>query len=168
MAVDARLPVVIHAREADDDVVAVLRDHPAASVVLHSFSSGPALRDAGLANGWFFSFSGMVTFKSWTQLDTVRAVPADRLLIETDAPYLAPVPLRGKRNEPAFVVEVARRVAEIRGVTFEAIAESTTGERDEAVLGRPDVTHLPPEKRACRRLLRPTRPRPSAPTRRAS
>jgi TatD DNase family protein len=68
----------------------------------------------------------MVTFKSWTQLDTVRAVPADRLLIETDAPYLAPVPLRGKRNEPAFVVEVARLVAEIRGVTIEAIAESTT------------------------------------------
>ena len=68
----------------------------------------PVLRDAGLAHGWFFSFSGMVTFKSWTQLDTVRAVPADRLLIETDAPYLAPVPLRGKRNEPAFVVEVAR------------------------------------------------------------
>jgi TatD DNase family protein len=126
MAVDAQLPVVIHAREADDDIVAVLGDHPAASVVLHSFSSGPVLRDAGLANGWFFSFSGMVTFKSWTQIDTVRAVPAERLLIETDAPYLAPVPLRGKRNEPAFVVEVARRVAEIRGVTIEAIAESTT------------------------------------------
>lgn len=127
MAVDARLPVVIHAREADDDVVAVLRDHPAASVILHSFSSGAALRDAGLANGWFFSFSGMVTFKSWTQADTVRAVPDDRLLIETDSPYLAPVPMRGKRNEPAFVIEVARRVAEIRGVTLEAIAESTTG-----------------------------------------
>lgn len=127
MAVDARLPVVIHAREADADVVAMLCDHPAASVVLHSFAGGTFLRHAGLANGWFFSFSGMVTFKSWTQLDTVRAVPADRLLIETDSPYLAPVPLRGKRNEPAFVLEVARRVAEIRGVTIEAIAECTTG-----------------------------------------
>lgn len=126
MAVDARLPVVIHAREADDDIVAVLREQPAATVVLHSFSSGAALRDAGLSDGWFFSFSGMVTFKSWAQLDTIRAVPANRLLIETDAPYLAPVPHRGKRNEPAFVVEVARRIAEVRGVAFETIAEITT------------------------------------------
>lgn len=126
MAVDAHLPVVIHAREADDDIVAVLCEQPAATVVLHSFSSGAVLREAGLSNRWFFSFSGMVTFKSWTQLDTIRAVSADRLLIETDAPYLAPVPQRGKRNEPAFVVEVARRIAEVRGVTFEEIAEVTT------------------------------------------
>ncbi len=126
MAVDARLPVVIHAREADDDVVAVLRERPAATVVLHSFSSGATLRDAGLAAGWFFSFSGMVTFNSWALLDTVRAVPADRLLIETDSPYLAPVPHRGKRNEPAFVVEVARKLAAIRGVSFDEIAETTT------------------------------------------
>jgi TatD DNase family protein len=126
MAVEAHLPVVIHAREADDDIAAVLREQPSAMVVLHSFSSGPVLRDAGLSNGWFFSFSGMVTFKSWTQLDTVRAVATDRLLIETDSPYLAPVPERGKRNEPAFVVEVARRVAEIRGTTFEAIADATS------------------------------------------
>lgn len=126
LAAAAGLPVVIHAREADEDVVAILREQPGATVVLHSFSSGPALRDAGLADGWFFSFSGMVTFKSWTQQDTVRAVPLDRLLIETDAPYLAPVPLRGKRNEPAFVVEVARKVAELRGVSFAEIAEATT------------------------------------------
>ncbi len=66
------MPVVIHAREADADVVAILRNHPAATVVLHSFSSGPELRDAGLGHGWYFSFSGMVTFKSWTQQDTVR------------------------------------------------------------------------------------------------
>jgi TatD DNase family protein len=136
MAVDARLPVVIHAREADNDVVAVLRDQPAATVVLHSFSSGSALRDAGLANGWFFSFSGMVTFNSWTQLDTVRAVPADRLLIETDAPYLAPVPHRGKRNEPAFVVEVARKVAAIRGVSFDEIADTTTNNAVRVFWGR--------------------------------
>jgi TatD DNase family protein len=126
MAVDASLPVVIHAREADDDVVAVLRNEPRATVILHSFSSGSVLRDAGLANGWYFSFSGMVTFKSWTQGDTVRAVPRERLLVETDSPYLAPVPHRGKRNEPAFVADVARKVAELRGTTFDEVARVTT------------------------------------------
>jgi TatD DNase family protein len=127
LAVDAGLPVVIHAREADDDVVAILVQQPRAPIVLHSFSSGPVLRDAGLSHGWYFSFSGMVTFKSWTQADTVRAVPADRLLIETDAPYLAPVPHRGRRNEPALVAEVARTVAAMRGTTFDDIAACTSG-----------------------------------------
>lgn len=126
MAVDAGLPVIIHAREADADVASVLRNHPGATVVLHSFSSGAVLRDVGLASGWYFSFSGMVTFRTWTQLDTVRAVPDDRLLVETDSPYLAPVPHRGQRNEPAFVAEVARRVAEIRETTAELIAATTT------------------------------------------
>ncbi len=125
-AVAAGLPVVIHAREADEDVVAILHEQPRATVVLHSFSRGPVLRDAGLSRGWYFSFSGMVTFKSWTQQDTVRAVGSDRLLIETDAPYLAPVPLRGRRNEPAFVVEVARALAAIRGTTVDEIATQTT------------------------------------------
>ena len=126
LATSAGLPVVIHAREADDDVVAVLREQPTATIVLHSFSSGTVLRDAGLADGWYFSFSGMVTFKSWAQHDTIRMVPAERLLIETDAPYLAPVPYRGNRNEPAFVAEVARKVAERRGASFEEIADLTT------------------------------------------
>ena len=126
MAVTARLPVVVHAREADADVAAVLREHPGATVVLHSFSSGMPLRDAGLASGWYFSFSGMVTFKSWNQLGTVRAVPGDRLLVETDSPYLAPVPHRGKRNEPRFVAEVARELARIRGESFELLAQVTT------------------------------------------
>ena len=125
-AVDLGKPVVIHAREADDDVVAVLRELPHATVILHSFSSGVRLRDAGLEAGWYFSFSGMVTFSSWRQDDTVRAVAADRLLIETDSPYLAPVPHRGKRNEPGFVAEVARKVAALRGVSFEEIAAVTT------------------------------------------
>ena len=126
LAVGAGLPVVIHAREADDDIVAILRDQPGANIVLHSFSSGTVLRDAGLAHGWFFSFSGMVTFKSWTQGDTVRAVSQERLLVETDSPYLAPVPYRGKRNEPGFVVEVARKVAEERGSSLDEIAAVTT------------------------------------------
>ncbi len=126
LAVACGLPVVIHAREADDDVVAILREQPGATVVLHSFSSGTALRDAGLEHGWYLSFSGMVTFRSWTDSGSVRAVASDRLLVETDSPYLAPVPHRGRRNEPAHVTEVARRVAELRGVSFDDLANTTT------------------------------------------
>lgn len=126
LAVAAGLPAIIHAREADEDVAAILREQPRAAVVLHSFSSGAGLREAGLEAGWYFSFSGMVTFRSWTDQESMRAVRDDRLLVETDAPYLAPVPHRGKRNEPAFVVEVARALAEVRGTTPEAIAAVTT------------------------------------------
>jgi TatD DNase family protein len=93
--------------------------------VLHSFSSGDLLADAGMAAGWYFSFSGMVTFRSWDRADLIRRVPSDRLLVETDAPYLAPVPHRGMRNEPAFVVETARKLAEIRAVDPEVIAAET-------------------------------------------
>ncbi len=126
LATTAGLPVVIHAREADADVIAILRNQADATVVLHSFSSGPTLRDAGLAAGWYFSFSGMVTFKSWTQQDAMRAVAEDRVLIETDSPYLAPVPHRGKRNEPSFLPAVARTLAEVRGTTFDAMVATTT------------------------------------------
>jgi TatD DNase family protein len=126
LAVDAGQPIIIHAREADADVVAILREQPGATVVLHSFSSGPLLAQAGLDAGWYFSYSGMVTFKSWTDADTLRAVPDNRLLLETDAPYLAPVPHRGKRNEPAHIPTVAAKVAEWRGTTAEDIATITT------------------------------------------
>ena len=119
-------PAVIHAREADDDVAAILAGHPEAVAILHSWSSGPALLATGLALDHYFSFSGMVTFKSWTGDDAIRRIPAERLLVETDAPYLAPVPHRGRRNEPAFVVEVGKRIAEVRGVSFEEICETTT------------------------------------------
>jgi TatD DNase family protein len=108
-------PVVIHAREADGDVAAVLRDFPRVRAVLHSFSSGPVLLEAGLSLGHWVSFSGMVTFRNWTMDDAVRSVPAERLLCETDAPFLAPVPMRGKRNEPAHVRYVAERLAAARG-----------------------------------------------------
>lgn len=126
LATAAGMPVVIHAREADADIAAILRNQPDATVVLHSFSSGPVLRDAGLEAGWYFSFSGMVTFKSWNQQDAMRAVAADRLLIETDSPYLAPVPHRGKRNEPSFVPAVAHELANVRNTTFDDIAAMTT------------------------------------------
>jgi TatD DNase family protein len=117
---------VVHAREADDDVAAVLRNHPGVVAILHSFSSGDGLLDAGLALGHYVGLSGMVTFKSWVRDDQIRRVPPDRLLVETDAPYLAPAPHRGKRNEPARVVEVARRVAEVRGLEFEELCAITT------------------------------------------
>lgn len=115
LAEAAGKPVVIHAREADADVAAILREFPRVPAVLHSFSSGMPLFEAGVALGHYVSFSGMVTFKSWALDDAVRGTPAGRLLVETDAPYLAPVPHRGKRNEPAFVTQVAARVAAVRG-----------------------------------------------------
>jgi len=126
LAVGAGKPVVIHAREADEDVAAILRNHPGAAGVLHSWSSGEVLLRAGLDLGLYFSFSGMVTFRSWHGDDVIRRIPRDRILVETDAPYLAPVPHRGKRNEPAFVVEVARRIAAVIGPSPEEVERITT------------------------------------------
>lgn len=125
LAVAAGKPAVIHAREADDDVVAVLRNHPRVTAILHSFSSGPALLRRALDAGHYVSFSGMVTFRNWTLDDAIRAVAPDRLLVETDAPYLAPIPHRGKRNEPAFVRQTAERVAAVRGEPAERTIEQT-------------------------------------------
>ncbi len=125
LATGAAKAVVIHAREADEDVAAVLRSHPRATVILHSFSSGPGLLQAALENGYYVSLSGMVTFKNWGRDDVVRAVPDERLLVETDAPYLAPVPRRGKRNEPAFVRHTAEYIAAVRGVSPEALIAQT-------------------------------------------
>ncbi|MEP6474560.1 MAG: TatD family hydrolase [Gemmatimonadota bacterium] len=119
-------PAVIHAREADDDVAAVLRNHPRATAILHSFSSGPELLRAAVRMGHYVSFSGMVTFKNWRLDPVIPEIPIDRLLVETDAPYLAPVPQRGRRNEPAFVRFVAARLASVLGASFEAAAVSTS------------------------------------------
>jgi len=125
LAEAAGKPVVIHAREADADVAAVLQAFPRVTAILHSFSSGAALFEAGVALGHYVSFSGMVTFRSWTLDDLVRATPPERLLVETDAPYLAPVPHRGRRNEPAYVTLVAERVAVVRGEEVPALVERT-------------------------------------------
>jgi TatD DNase family protein len=114
-------PAVIHAREADDDVASILADHPEVTVILHSFSSGMGLLRAGLVRGDYVSFSGMVTFKNWRLDEAIHETPLDRLLIETDGPYLAPVPHRGKRNEPAFVGHVAQRIAAVRGLPVEEL-----------------------------------------------
>lgn len=124
------LPLVIHAREADDDLAEILREESgkgAFPAVLHCFSSGRALAEAGLALGHYVSFSGILTFRNAEGLrEIARDVPADRILVETDAPYLAPVPHRGKRNEPSFVTETAAVLASVRGVEPEAIAAQTT------------------------------------------
>jgi TatD DNase family protein len=126
LAREMGLPAIVHAREADDDLRAILREAGRGTVgVLHSFSSGRALLEDALAMGWYASFSGMVTFKKYEGEGFVRMVPADRILMETDTPYLAPVPHRGKTNEPAFVVHVARRCAEIRGDDPDAFAAQT-------------------------------------------
>ncbi len=121
------LPVVVHAREADEDLIALLRSEGEGTTgVLHSFSSSAELLRAGLDLGWYASFSGMVTFKKYDAADLLRLVPADRLLVETDAPYLAPVPHRGKTNEPAFVAHTAARVAELRGEDPQEVVARTT------------------------------------------
>jgi TatD DNase family protein len=126
LAARAAKPAVIHARDADEDVTALLRNQPDAIAILHSFSGGDGLLEAGIALGSYFSFSGMVTFRNWQRDAALRRVPRDRLLVETDAPYLAPVPYRGQRNEPAYVVEVARRLAEVLGLSLEEVARITT------------------------------------------
>jgi TatD DNase family protein len=125
LARDAGKPAVIHAREADADIAGILRAQPAVPVVLHSFSSGIELFRVGMALGHYVSFSGMVTFRGWELDEAVREAPLDRLLVETDAPYLAPVPFRGKRNEPAWVGRVAERVAEVRGMPVEELIAAT-------------------------------------------
>jgi TatD DNase family protein len=127
----AGLPLIIHSRDCDDDMVRMLRDdfdrRGPLNGVMHSFSGGPAFATASLEMGRFVSFAGMLTYKNAADLRAVAAmIPADRLLVETDCPYLAPVPVRGQRNEPAHVVHTARCLAEVRGVALEVIAEQTT------------------------------------------
>lgn len=124
------LPLVIHSREADADMAQILREEHAKgafSAVLHCFTGGRDLALAGVALGFYVSFSGILTFKKSSELRAIAAqLPAERILVETDAPYLAPQPWRGKRNEPAFVVETARVLAECRGVPPDTIAQQTT------------------------------------------
>ncbi len=124
------LPIAIHARDADDDIAAILREEHADgpyALLLHCFSSGRALAEAAVELGGYVSFSGILTFPKSTELrDIARAMPADRILVETDSPYLAPPPYRGKRNEPAYVARVAAVLAEARGLELAALADLTT------------------------------------------
>ncbi len=124
------LPLVIHAREADEDMIAILEEETgqgAFAFVLHCFSSGAGLAEAGIRLGGHVSFSGIVTFRNSEALrEIARTIPHDRLLVETDAPFLAPVPRRGKRNEPAFVAMTAASLAETLGLEPATLNELTT------------------------------------------
>ena len=124
------LPLVIHSREADVDMANILEQEMgkgAFPAVLHCFTGGRELARRAIALGLFISFTGIVTFKNSDELRAIAAsLPADRFLVETDAPYLAPGRYRGKRNEPAYVVETAKTLATVRGVAFEEIARQTT------------------------------------------
>jgi TatD DNase family protein len=127
------LPLVIHTRQASDDTLAILReegecaDDASAGGVFHCFTETREVARAALELGFYISFSGIVTFKSAVELQEVaRWVPADRMLIETDSPYLAPVPYRGKTNQPAYVPHVAAKLAELRGCSPQQIGEQTS------------------------------------------
>jgi TatD DNase family protein len=124
------LPLVIHSRNADEDTARILEEETgqgAFPAVLHCFTGGPDLARRAIALGLFISFTGILTFKNSTALRAIAAeLPPDRILVETDAPYLAPNPFRGKRNEPAYVVETAKVLGETRGVSFDEIARQTT------------------------------------------
>jgi TatD DNase family protein len=124
------LPLVVHARDADADIAAILEDEMgkgAFKAVLHCFTSSRRLAETGLALGFYVSFSGVLTFKKSDDLRAIaRDVPNERLLVETDAPFLAPVPYRGKRNEPAFVAETAKILAEVKGLSLPALAALTS------------------------------------------
>jgi len=116
LGIEHDLPVVVHCREADEDVAMLIREAgPRCRGVLHCFSGARALLDTALSLGWYISFAGTITFRNYGDAELLRAVPLDRLLIETDSPYLAPVPFRGRRNEPGYVTQVAARAAELRG-----------------------------------------------------
>ena len=124
------LPLIVHSRDADEETIELLEEGARAgnlSGVIHCFSSTAYLAERALALGFYISLSGIVTFRKATELQAIaRTIPADRLLVETDSPYLAPVPHRGKRNEPAYVAETAKFVAGLRGIAVERLAEEST------------------------------------------
>lgn len=143
LARDLGKPVVIHARDADDDMAVLLREWGGRvpALVLHSFAGSRAIFTAGMDAGAYFSFSGMITFKNWRPEVSPTACPPDRLLVETDAPYLAPVPYRGRRNEPAYVPEIVTALARQRGASPDVLARQTS-ENAQRVFGHRIATSL--------------------------
>lgn len=125
-----QLPLVIHARDADEDMAKILEEEMgkgAFPAILHCFSSGRELARVGVELGLYVSFSGILTFKNSTELRAIaEGIPSERLLVETDAPYLAPVPHRGRRNEPAYVAETAKVLADVKGLSPTVLANTTT------------------------------------------
>ena len=129
VAKEVNKPLIIHTRDAREDTLALMEEEGAEQVggILHCFTESWEMAEKAIAMGFYISFSGIVTFKNASALrEVAKQVPNDRILIETDAPYLAPVPHRGKQNQPAYVVEVARHLASIRGQSVEEIAQITT------------------------------------------
>lgn len=128
IAAQQRRPVVVHTREAEADTAAMLREAGAAGIrgVLHCFTGSMALAQVGLEAGWYVSFAGIVTFKKWDGDDIVRAIPSERLLLESDSPYLAPVPHRGKRNEPAWCARTLERLADVRATDAVSLGNAVT------------------------------------------
>lgn len=126
----SRLPLIVHARDADEDTADILEDEMGKGDypgLIHCFTAGPELARRALDIGFYISISGIATFKNATDLrETIKAVPFERLLVETDAPFLAPVPHRGKRNEPSFVADTAAMLAELKGVSTEELARITS------------------------------------------
>jgi len=124
------LPLIIHTRDADDDMQDILeraQGEGAFTPLLHCYTGGPALAEAALAMGGYIAFSGIITFKNAADIrDIAKATPLDRIIIETDCPYLAPVPKRGRRNEPAYLVHVAEKLAEVKGVSTAEVSRATT------------------------------------------
>jgi TatD DNase family protein len=128
VAQELDLPLIVHTRDAEEDTIACLKSAPSQPRgVIHCFSGTQYLADAALALGFYISVSGIITFKKADELRAViETVPLDRLLLETDAPYLAPIPYRGKRNEPAYMIETAKVLAQLKGVSLEEISAQTT------------------------------------------
>jgi TatD DNase family protein len=128
LATELRLPVVVHTREAVEDTAAMVREAGNAGVVgiMHCFAGPPSLAEVALAAGWYVSFSGIITFKKWDDDALLRLPPADRLLVESDAPYLSPVPHRGKRNEPSYVRHTVLKLAEARGLSADRLGDVVT------------------------------------------
>lgn len=126
----SNLPLIVHARDADDDTIEIMREEHSKGpypAVIHCFTAGAELARASLEMGFYISLAGIVTFKKADALrETVQRVPLDRLLVETDSPYLAPVPKRGKRNEPAFVVHTAEALADLFGLSSQELAQRTS------------------------------------------
>ena len=129
VAKELNKPLIIHTRDARQDTLDIMREEGAEEVggILHCFTESWEMAEQAIAMGFYISFSGILTFKNATELrDVASKVPLDKILIETDAPYLAPVPHRGKQNQPAYVVEVAKHLASIRGLSIEQVAEITS------------------------------------------
>jgi len=128
IAASTNRPVVVHTRDAEPDTRAMIVEAGNAGVtgVMHCYTGSHELAEAALGAGWYISFSGIVTFRKWVDDDLIRLVPSDRILVESDAPYLAPVPNRGKRNEPVWVTHTLQKLAATRGVSIAAMATVTS------------------------------------------